>query len=140
MILYHHERMDGGGYPEGLAGTAVPLEARVVAVADVWDALTSDRAYRPGWDPVRALAHIEAGRNTHFDPIVVDALVQWAAARGITPELGAGHADEAWRAGETCHEVDPVREQVTCLDHPSRPATQRVLTSSACGPRNEMFV
>ena len=110
MILHHHERMDGGGYPGGLVGRAIPFEARVVAVADVWDALTSDRPYRAGWEPTVALAHIVDGRTTHFDPIVVDALVQWAAARGITPELGAGHADEAWRAGETCHEVDPVRE------------------------------
>ena len=51
VILHHHERIDGGGYPAGLAGTDIPLEARVVAVADVWDALTSDRAYRNGWAP-----------------------------------------------------------------------------------------
>ena len=104
--------MDGGGYPGGLVGRSIPFEARVVAVADVWDALTSDRPYRDGWEPPTALAHIVDGRTTHFDPIVVDALVQWAAARGITPELGAGHADEAWRAAETCHEVDPVHEHV----------------------------
>ena len=51
VILHHHERIDGGGYPGGLSGTDIPLEARVVAVADVWDALTSDRAYRKGWSP-----------------------------------------------------------------------------------------
>jgi HD-GYP domain-containing protein (c-di-GMP phosphodiesterase class II) len=89
------------------------LEARVVAVADVWDALTSDRSYRPGWEPTVALAHIVDGRATHFDPIVVDALVQWAAARGVSAEVGAGHAEEAWRAGETCHEIDPAREPVS---------------------------
>jgi hypothetical protein len=112
VILHHHERMDGGGYPGGLVGRNIPFEARVVAVADVWDALTSDRPYRDGWELPVALAHIVDGRTSHFDPIVVDALVQWAAARGITPELGAGRADEAWRAGETCHEVDPAREPV----------------------------
>ena len=49
----------------------------------MWDALTSDRAYRPGWDPAHALAHIEAGRGTHFDPAVVDALVRVIAERGF---------------------------------------------------------
>jgi HD-GYP domain-containing protein (c-di-GMP phosphodiesterase class II) len=112
VILHHHERMDGQGYPSGLVGGNIPFEARVVAVADVWDALTSDRPYRSGWEPSVALAHIVDGRTTHFDPVVVDALVQWAAAIGITPESGAGHAEEAWRAAETCHEVDPAREHV----------------------------
>jgi hypothetical protein len=112
VILHHHERMDGGGYPGGLVGRDIPLEARVVAVADVWDALTSDRPYRSGWTAPVALAHIVDGRTTHFDPVVVDSLVQWAAARGITAEIGSGVADEAWRAGETCHEVDPAREPV----------------------------
>jgi HD-GYP domain-containing protein (c-di-GMP phosphodiesterase class II) len=112
VILHHHERMDGQGYPGRLVGRDIPLEARVVAVADVWDALTSDRPYRSGWEQPIALAHIVDGRTSHFDPLVVDALVQWAAARGITPEQGAGHADEAWRAGETCHEVDPARDPV----------------------------
>ena len=113
VILHHHERMDGQGYPAGLAGRDIPLEARVVAVADVWDALTSDRSYRPGWEGPVALAHIVDGRCSHFDPVVVDALVQWAAGRGITAAEGSGLADEAWRAGETCHEVDPEREFVT---------------------------
>ena len=113
VILHHHERMDGQGYPTGLAGRDIPLEARVVAVADVWDALTSDRAYRPGWTAPVALAHIIDGRSSHFDPAVVDALVQWAAARGITAEVGSGLVDEAWRAAETCHEVDPERHTVS---------------------------
>jgi len=112
VILHHHERMDGQGYPGGLVGVGIPLEARVVAVADVWDALTSDRPYRSGWELPVALAHIVDGRASHFDPLVVDALVQWAAARGISPQPGAGHAEEAWRAGETCHEVDPARDAV----------------------------
>ena len=110
VILHHHERMDGKGYPGGLAGKAVPLEARVVAVADVWDALTSDRAYRSGWEPAHALAHIEAGRGTHFDPRVVDALVRVIVARGITRTADAGTADEAWSAAQTCHEIDHHRE------------------------------
>lgn len=106
VILHHHERLDGMGYPAGLAGAAIPLEARVVAVADVWDALTSDRAYRPGWDPAHALAHIEAGRGTHFDPVVVDALVSVMCNRGIATTSDPGVAEEAWMAAQTCHEID----------------------------------
>jgi HD-GYP domain-containing protein (c-di-GMP phosphodiesterase class II) len=106
VILHHHERLDGLGYPKGLSGTAIPLEARVVAVADVWDALTSDRAYRPGWDPAHALAHIEAGRGTHFDPIVVDALVRVMFNRGVSTTSDPGVAEEAWSAAQTCHEID----------------------------------
>jgi HD-GYP domain-containing protein (c-di-GMP phosphodiesterase class II) len=107
VILHHHERMDGQGYPRGLRGAAVPLEARVVAVADVWDALTSDRAYRLGWDPAHALAHIEAGRGTHFDSNVVDALVRVVVSRGFATTSDPGIAAEAWAAAETCHEISP---------------------------------
>jgi HD-GYP domain-containing protein (c-di-GMP phosphodiesterase class II) len=106
VILHHHERLDGQGYPAGLSGTAIPLEARVVAVADVWDALTSDRAYRAGWDPAHALAHIEAGRGTHFDPAVVDALVRVMFNRGVSTTSDPGVAEEAWSAAQTCHEID----------------------------------
>jgi HD-GYP domain-containing protein (c-di-GMP phosphodiesterase class II) len=106
VILHHHERLDGKGYPAGLTGAAIPLEARVVAVADVWDALTSDRAYRPGWDPAHALAHIQAGRGTHFDPLVVDALVRVMFNRGMATTNDPGVADEAWMAAQTCHEID----------------------------------
>ncbi|MEA2514214.1 MAG: hypothetical protein QOJ59_3701 [Thermomicrobiales bacterium] len=68
-IRWHHERLDGSGYPDGLAGDSVPLEARIVAVADVWDALTSDRVYRNAWSAVAArdlLAH-EAGGQLDRD-------------------------------------------------------------------------
>jgi HD-GYP domain-containing protein (c-di-GMP phosphodiesterase class II) len=103
-ILHHHERIDGTGYPQGLAGTSIPFIARVVAVADVWDALTSDRSYRPGWAPAEALAHIRAGADTHFDRDVVDAFVSLAADWGYHSG-DDGDADEAWRAGQTCHEL-----------------------------------
>ena len=109
VILHHHERIDGAGYPAGLAGTDIPLEARVVAVADVWDALTSDRAYRKGWSPDMALAHIRAGAATHFDPLVVDALVRLVGGWGIEDGHKAGTANVAWQAAETCHEIDDER-------------------------------
>ena len=106
VILHHHERVDGTGYPAGLAGTAIPLEARVVAVADVWDALTSDRAYRPGWAPAKALAHIRAGVGTHFDGAAVDALTRVVVGWGVRDTVREGAAEVAWEAAETCHELD----------------------------------
>jgi HD-GYP domain-containing protein (c-di-GMP phosphodiesterase class II) len=69
----HHERWDGTGYPQGLAGTAIPLSARVFAIVDVYDALTSDRPYRPAWSREKALEHIRDESGKHFDPDVVDA-------------------------------------------------------------------
>jgi HD-GYP domain-containing protein (c-di-GMP phosphodiesterase class II) len=113
VILHHHERLDGQGYPKRLAGSEIPLEARVVAVADVWDALTSDRAYRVGWDPAHALAHIDAGRGTHFDPAVVDALERVMFNRGVSTTTDAGVAEEAWSAAQTCHEIDQVAHSAT---------------------------
>ena len=71
----HHERWDGTGYPEGLQGEAIPLAARIFAVADVYDALTSNRPYRPAWTREQAVQHIRDGAGTHFDPHVVDAFL-----------------------------------------------------------------
>lgn len=64
----HHERWDGGGYPLGLRGEEIPLPARLFALVDVWDALTSDRPYRPAWAPEAACEMIRAGAGSHFDP------------------------------------------------------------------------
>lgn len=72
---YHHEKWDGSGYPEGLAGEAIPLPARVMALADVFDALISKRAYKPAFPLDRATAVIIEGRGRHFDPDVVDAFL-----------------------------------------------------------------
>ncbi|SMB82956.1 PAS domain S-box protein [Deinococcus hopiensis] len=68
---YHHEKWDGSGYPFGLRGEAIPLTARAFAAVDVYDALTSDRPYRAAWTRERALAHIQSGSGTHFDPRIV---------------------------------------------------------------------
>ncbi|MEJ2358398.1 MAG: PAS domain S-box protein [Deinococcales bacterium] len=72
----HHERWDGGGYPRGLAGEDIPLSARIFAVVDVFDALTSDRPYRPAWPRERALSYIRNESGRHFDPAVVDAFFE----------------------------------------------------------------
>jgi putative two-component system response regulator len=71
----HHEWFDGNGYPRGIAGAAIPLEGRIAAVADVYDALTRDRVYRPRFSHAEALRMLEEGRGTQFDPHVLDALL-----------------------------------------------------------------
>lgn len=75
IARYHHEKWDGTGYPEGLAGTAIPLEARIVALADVFDALISDRPYKSAWTIEAAVEYIEKERGGHFDPGLVDAFL-----------------------------------------------------------------
>ena len=76
IALRHHERYDGSGYPDGLAGEAIPLEARIVAVADVFDALISPRPYKEAWSIDAALAWIYAQRGRLFDPDCVEVLVR----------------------------------------------------------------
>jgi putative two-component system response regulator len=70
---YHHEKWDGSGYPEGLAGEAIPISARLMALADVFDALLAQRVYKKGFPLAEALQIIRQGRASHFDPDVVDA-------------------------------------------------------------------
>jgi PAS domain S-box-containing protein len=72
----HHEKWDGTGYPRRLKGEAIPLAARVFAVADVWDALCSDRPYRPAWPEAQVREHIRAQAGLHFDPAVVKAFLE----------------------------------------------------------------
>jgi HD-GYP domain-containing protein (c-di-GMP phosphodiesterase class II) len=67
----HHEKWDGSGYPRGLKGEDIPLPARVFAIVDVYDALTSDRPYRAAWSPEKAYRYIEEQSGKHFDPQVV---------------------------------------------------------------------
>ena len=72
IALSHHEKWDGSGYPQGLKGEAIPLPGRIVAVADVFDALTSDRSYKKAYPVETALKIVREGRGSHFDPAVVD--------------------------------------------------------------------
>lgn len=74
----HHEKWDGSGYPRGLRGEQIPLAARIFAIVDVWDALRSDRPYRPAWGRDRALAHIREQAGSHFDPRVVEVFLEIA--------------------------------------------------------------
>jgi putative two-component system response regulator len=75
IALTHHERFDGSGYPRGLQGDGIPIEGRLVAVADVFDALTHDRVYRPAYSLDEAVEIMRLGRGTHFDPQVLDVLL-----------------------------------------------------------------
>ncbi len=72
----HHEKWDGTGYPLGIQGNAIPLEARIVALADVFDALTSRRCYKPAFSMEETLRIIRAGSGRHFDPKCVEALLR----------------------------------------------------------------
>ena len=71
----HHEKWDGTGYPRGLEGEQIPLSARLFAIVDVWDALSSDRPYRPAWSPERVLDYLRTESGRHFDPHVVAAFI-----------------------------------------------------------------
>ena len=92
----HHERWDGSGYPEGLRAEAIPLAARICALCDVFDALLSERTYKPAWPLRRALDEIVAQRGRHFDPALVDAFMELVpklepellASAAVPPELG----------------------------------------------------
>lgn len=75
IARHHHEKWDGSGYPDGLAGEAIPLAARLMALADVYDALRTRRPYKQPMDHHQALSHILPGRGRHFDPELVDALI-----------------------------------------------------------------
>lgn len=90
IALTHHERWDGGGYPEGLAGEAIALSGRIVAIADVFDALTHARPYKEAWAIELAVQKIRDGRATHFDPAVVDAFLAVVGRISLArPELAA---------------------------------------------------
>lgn len=89
IALTHHEKWDGSGYPYGLAGEAIPIEGRIVALADVFDALTATRPYKKAWAVEEALAHIAAQAGKHFDPTLVPLFL------ALEPQLRAIRAQWA---------------------------------------------
>lgn len=91
IAMTHHERWDGGGYPRGLAGEDIPIEGRIVAVADVFDALSSRRPYKPSFALQKCLQIMEDGRASHFDPRVLDAFF---ACTDRVVEVQREYADE----------------------------------------------
>jgi HD-GYP domain-containing protein (c-di-GMP phosphodiesterase class II) len=86
-VLFHHEQWDGSGYPSGLSGRSIPIEARLIGVADAFDAMTSSRPYRQALSTDRAFAEIAICAGAQFDPAVAEAFL----------EVWAEHAD-AWPA------------------------------------------
>jgi putative two-component system response regulator len=76
IALTHHERWDGSGYPHGLSGEAIPLVGRILAIADVFDALTNTRPYKEAWPVERAVNEISAGAGSHFDPMLVQVFLR----------------------------------------------------------------
>jgi anti-sigma regulatory factor (Ser/Thr protein kinase) len=93
IVATHHERWDGQGYPGRLAGAAIPLAARIIAVADAYDAMTTDRPYRPALPEATARAELERGRGGQFDPQIVDAFL------GHTPINEPGEVDSTGNIG-----------------------------------------
>jgi putative two-component system response regulator len=90
IARHHHEKWDGSGYPDGLAGEAIPLAARLMALADVFDALLSKRVYKASWSTEEVFQYIEDARGSHFDPRVVDACL---ARREDFMAIAARYAD-----------------------------------------------
>ncbi len=92
IALSHHEKFDGSGYPLGLKGEAIPLVGRIVAVADVFDALSSARPYKPAWVMERAVDFMRAQRGTHFDPRCVDVFLEHLdEVRAVRQRFAAQH-------------------------------------------------
>ncbi len=100
IALSHQEKWDGSGYPRGLKGEAIPIEGRIVAVADVFDALTSDRVYRPAFPVEEAIKMMHEERGTHFDPVLLDAFMEVLEEHG-TDGLGGLPPDPVALVEET---------------------------------------
>ena len=115
IAYYHHEKWEGSGYPFGLSGDEIPLAARIVAVADVYDALSSKRPYKEPFSHEKSMDIILDGRGTHFDPLVIDAFVarcdRFVQIRGSYANISA---------------TVPLQEVVDAL------AQQKTLPTSVC--------
>jgi putative two-component system response regulator len=95
ISLTHHERWDGSGYPAGLSGEGIPIEGRIAAICDVYDALVSNRPYKQPWPREKAVAYLQDNSGIHFDPRLVEAFLS------ILPEIDAiqaMHADPEMHA------------------------------------------
>jgi putative two-component system response regulator len=76
VALSHHEKWDGTGFPDGLSGESIPIEGRIVAICDVFDALISSRHYKDGWTDAEAIDFLRQSSGTHFDPDLVELFIQ----------------------------------------------------------------
>src|SRR5205823_3577520 len=101
-ILHHHEWMNGSGYPDGLEGNDIPLDARIIAVADVYDAITSLRAYREPMSPQEALEHLRSEAGPHLDGLCVEVFITQSELQPVkvTDFTRQLTVEELVRAGE----------------------------------------
>ncbi len=111
----HHEQWDGGGYPRGLKGDQIPLSARIMSLADMYDALISERVYKSGWDHDKAVAEILSRRGTHFDPVVVEA---FSAERDRFQIIAQRHRD-------LLGEEKPFTESIASAEHKLRQSEEK---------------
>jgi diguanylate cyclase (GGDEF)-like protein len=95
IALNHHERWDGSGYPQGVAGEAIPIEATIVSVSDSFDAITNDRPYRRGQSTAKAVAEIVSYSGTQFNPAVVEALMKLHKRKMLPTARRSSHAEQA---------------------------------------------
>jgi diguanylate cyclase (GGDEF)-like protein len=141
IVLHHHERFDGRGYPYGLAGHEIPVGARIVAVADAYEAMVAGRPYRPALSHGQALAELQAGAGSQFDPEIVDLVVTlfadgvpWSPAtageRPRDPAVASSEAD-AGRAG-----VDDADREPSPRAPSGRPRAGRTLTHARARVRD----
>jgi putative nucleotidyltransferase with HDIG domain len=119
IVLHHHEAYDGSGYPNGLAGAAIPLGARVVAVADAFDAMTSDRPYRSALLVTETIERFEAGSGRQWDPVVVDAMLKLLRQGRLAVDT---HAVEHDQGAAQVHGTGDGNGDSHDHDHAHRPA------------------
>jgi HD-GYP domain-containing protein (c-di-GMP phosphodiesterase class II) len=112
IVRNHHERWDGQGYPDGLAGSAIPYLARIVAVADAFDAMTTDRPYRPSMPTDQAFKQIHDGAGRQFDPVCARAFLK------IRPRIEELHR-QSRELVETMSRSDLHRALAACLEGPA---------------------
>jgi putative two-component system response regulator len=136
VALNHHERWDGTGYPSGLMGEAIPVSGRIVAVADVYDALISERPYKRAWSRAEATRYVIASSGSHFEPRLVDAFLEIMVR--IHPELAAELRDDletrsaARIAAATAAAAQPV-EQAGGSDDATRPMMRPMMRVEMVG-------
>ena len=128
IALSHHERFDGAGYPHGLAGESIPLEGRIAAVADVFDAITSNRVYRPALPFPEAIELMREGRGTQFDPLLLDLFMSAlddvrAIAEGRSVETGVATHGSAVAPRSRSQAAD-------AAPPPGRPLSAEILTAA----------
>jgi putative two-component system response regulator len=119
IARHHHERWDGGGYPEGISGTAIPLPARMVALADAFDALTHPKPYRRAWTPAEAIHEIIRQKGLQFDPALTDLFVP------LIERLREQHADLDAFLGEAAHQSSIKRARAKIAQSLARPIDPR---------------